>query len=131
VNLHSLRRSRHAWALALVLAVLLLASWGQVHRVLHPQTAAVSAQPAALSSGHGAGHGHAHDAHGALGALGHAAGGSLCVLFDHLADGTATLQVPHLPLFSRPSACPPQPVHRSLAAVHTRPFDARGPPPLA
>ncbi len=130
MNLHSLRRSRRPWALALVLAVLLLASWGQMHRVLHPQTSAVSALPAAPGSGHGHGHGHGH-LHDAHTPLGHAAGGGLCVLFDHLADGTATLQVPHLPLLGRPSACPPQPVHLSLAAVHARPFDARGPPPLA
>lgn len=109
-----------------MLAVLLLASWGQMHRVLHAETAAVSALPAAPGSGHG--HGHPHDAHGALG---HAAGGGLCVLFDHLADGNAALQVPSLPSLSRPPACLLQPVHLSLAAVHAKPFDARGPPPLA
>lgn len=130
MNLHSLRRSRRPWALALVLAVLLLASWGQMHRVLHPQTSAVSALPAAPGSGHGHGHGHGH-LHDAHTPLGHPAGGGLCVLFDHLADGNAALQVPSLPSLSRPPACLLQPVHLSLAAVHAKPFDARGPPPLA
>ncbi len=111
-------------ALVLAMALLLLVGWGQVHRVLHPAGTAVSAPLSAP----GAGHAHHHDAERHLG---HAAGGALCLLADHLADGVAAMQPPGLPMASRPSACLPQPGQSPVAAAQARPFDARGPPSLA
>jgi len=125
VNTNSLHRHRQLWALALTLALLLLSGWGQVHRVLHPGATAASVLASAEAARQPAAHPHAE--HG----LGHESGGSLCLLFDHLADGTAFTSAPVLPVAGGPSAsfsdaCIPA-ATRSL----WRPFDARGPPPLA
>lgn len=110
----------------MALALLLLSGWGQVHRVQHPGATAASVLapggPAAESVAE-----HAHAGH----SLGHEAGGSLCLLLDHLADGTALTSAPQLPPASGPSALLPQPDFLAATQQGLRPFDARGPPSLA
>jgi len=110
----------------MALALLLLSGWGQVHRVQHPGATAASVLalggPAAESVAE-----HAHAGH----SLGHEAGGSLCLLFDHLADGTAFTSTPQPPLASGPSAQLSLPDVQAATQQRLRPFDARGPPPLA
>lgn len=120
MNLHSLRRPQKPWALCLVLALLLLTGWGQVHRVMHPGATAATV----LADAH---HGHGQPALHA----GHEAGGGLCLLLDHLADGTATL--PPLLLVTACPAVPalPEPRAQGALAAEARPFDARGPPVFA
>jgi len=125
VNTNFLHRHRQLWALALTLALLLVSGWGQVHRVLHPGATAASLLASVSYGGQPAAHPHAE--HG----LGHEAGGSLCLLFDHLADGTAFTSTPLLSVADGPPASLP---YASMAAdpgPHWRPFDARGPPALA
>lgn len=125
MNLLSLHRSRQLWALALALALLLLGGWGQVHRVLHPGVATASQLASAWTGGQPAAHPHAE--HG----LGHESGGKLCLLFDHLADGTAFTSTPQLPAASGPSASLPDAGIPAATGPLWRPFDARGPPALA
>ncbi len=137
MNLHCLHRSHPSWAkalaLALALALLLLGGWGQVHRVLHPASAAAAllANPSATAHGPGPGSEqgsqHSHAGHH----LGHESGSSLCLLVDHLADGTAITATLPLPVPFAASAEPPLPAWRAAPLQAPRPFDARAPPPLA
>lgn len=125
MNFSRLRQHRQPWALALVLALLLLTGWGQVHRVLHPvatapvlAAAADAAQPTAAGT-----------AKAAL--AGHEEGGGLCQLLDHLSQGAAPMPVlatlPAMPLPPLPAAWTPRLRH----GVDPAPFEARGPPHLA
>ncbi len=125
MNTNFLHRHRQLGALALTLALLLLSGWGQVHRVLHPGATAASVLVNASTAGQPAAHPHAEHS------LGHEAGGSLCLLFDHLADGTAFTSTPLLPVADGPSASLPDAILAADPRPHWRPFDARGPPPLA
>ena len=104
--------------MALVLALLLLTGWGQVHRVLHPAAAPVFTAAAQA------------DADKAP-LVGHEEGGGLCQLLDHLSQGSApvpalaTLAAMPLPLLQ--ATWTP----RSRHGVALAPFEARGPPHLA
>ncbi len=108
--------------MALVLALLLLTGWGQVHRVLHPAAASPMFTAAAQTT--------EADAAPALSA-GHHEGGGLCQLLDHLSQGAAPVAVvaslAAMPLPTLQAAWVP----RSRHAVHLAPFEARGPPHLA
>lgn len=110
----------------MALALLLLSGWGQVHRVQHPSATAASVLALGVSAADAAAE-HAHTDHG----LEHEAGGSLCLLFDHLADGTAFASTPQLSLASKPLALLSQPDVLADTPQRLRPFDARGPPSLA
>ena len=104
--------------MALVLALLLLAGWGQVHRVLHPGVVAVQASMADAQ------------AHKALPG-GHEEGGSLCQLLDHLSHGDAPVPaVAALAAMPLPPASPVWTPLRRHASVPA-PFEARGPPRFA
>ena len=120
MNFSRLRQHRQPWAIALVLALLLLTGWGQLHRVLHTGSAVQVVQMQA----DGVQTGKVHLA-------GHEEGGSLCQLLDHLSQGSAPVSalgspaVPPLPLMQAAWA----PVERhALVLSH---FEARGPPHLA
>lgn len=113
-------------ALAMALALLLLSGWGQVHRVQHPVATAASVLDIGVHAAAPEA-GHADADHG----LEHEAGGSLCLLFDHLADGTAFTSTSQAPLASGPSVLLSLPDFRVATLQQLRPFDARGPPPLA
>ena len=117
---NALRQPQKPWALVLALALLLLTGWGQVHRVLHP-AATVASVLADSRSGHDQAALH----------VGHESGGGLCLLLDHLADGTAPLAWPLLALASSPVRV--LPVQRAVPSgvAQARPFDARGPPVFA
>ena len=120
MNFSRLRQHRQPWAIALMLALLLLTGWGQVHRVLHTGSTAqvVQPQPDGLQTGN------AHLA-------GHEDGGNLCQLLDHLSQGSApvsALGIPAvLPLPFMQAAWAPLERH----ALVLSPFEARGPPHLA
>jgi len=119
--------------LALVLALLLLGGWGQVHRALHPPSTAAAVLASASAPAQGMGQGseqsphHSHAGH----PLGHASGGSLCLLLDHLADGTALAWTLPLPVAFAVSAGLPLPASQAARLEAPRPFDPRAPPPLA
>jgi hypothetical protein len=102
--------------LALVLALLVLTGWGQVHRALHAvtQDAAVAAQQ-----------------HAGVHAAGHDAGSSLCALLDHLSLGAAATRVAVLPPVWRWPTGLARQAPASVQWVQTAAFDARGPPLLA
>ena len=109
---------RRAWALSLVLAMLWLGGWGQMHRVLHAGAAAVAqATPV--------------EASWQAGLVSHEDGGSLCQLLDQLSHGSA------LGSAAVVLAAAPPPVGQLLApalavrATAAPVFDARGPPFLA
>lgn len=125
MKLRVLNRSRPLWPFALALALLLLSGWGQVHRVLHPGATAATVLASASAVGQVAANPQAD--HG----LGHESGGSLCLLFDHLADGTALTSIPLLPPACGPSAALPKACIPAATRLLWRPFDARGPPVLA
>ena len=120
MNFSRLRQHRQPWAIALVLALLLLTGWGQVHRVLH----AGSAVPVLQAQADGAQTGNVHLA-------GHEEGGSLCQLLDHLSQGSAPVSAQGTP------AVLPLPLMQTAWANLERhalvlsPFEARGPPHLA
>ncbi len=105
--------------MALVLALLLLTGWGQVHRVLHPAAAApVLAAAAQADAGH-------------VPSVGHEEGSGLCQLLDHLSQGSAPVPalatLAAMPLPPLPAAWTPRLRH----GVDPAPFEARGPPHLA
>lgn len=133
MNLHSLRRSHPSRAVALVLslvlALLLLGGWGQVHRALHPAStaAAVLASGSAPVQASEQGSHHSHAGH----PLGHESGGNLCVLLDHLADGAALTAALTQPPAFLPSTGLPLSAGQAAPLAAPRPFDARAPPPLA
>ena len=120
MNFSSLRQHRQPWAIALVLALLLLTGWGQVHRVLHTG----SALPVFQAQADGVQADKAHLA-------GHEEGSSLCQLLDHLSQGSAPVSAPDilavLPLSLMPALWAPLEWH----ALVLSPFEARGPPHLA
>ena len=109
--------------MALVLALLLLTGWGQVHRVLHTGSA-VQVVPVLQQQADGVQTGKVHLA-------GHEEGGSLCQLLDHLSQGSAPVSAPStpavLPLPLLQAAWAPLERH----ALVLSPFEARGPPHLA
>lgn len=127
MNGHRLPHSRPSWALALALALLLLTGWGQVHRVLHPGVTAAHVLSEAAASAQTSYSAHLQ----APVHLGHEAEGGLCLLLDHLADGSVPLASPVLPMAGPPPASVPGPLVLSLPAASPRPFHARGPPLLA
>ena len=108
--------------MALVLALLLLTGWGQVHRVLHPGTAAHLLAGSADASHADAGKGLP---------TGHEEGSGLCQLLDHLSHGAAP--VPVLATLAAMPLPPLQPAWTPLShhAVERAPFEARGPPHFA
>ena len=120
MNFSRLRQHRQPWAIALVLALLLLTGWGQVHRVLHTGSAVQigQSQPDAPQLGK-------------VHLAGHEEGSSLCQLLDHLSQGSAPVSVPDilavLPLSLVPALWAPLEWH----ALVLSPFEARGPPHLA
>ena len=104
--------------MALVLALLLLTGWGQVHRVLHPGAAPVFTAAAQA------------DADKAP-PVGHEEGGGLCQLLDHLSQGSGPV-----PVLATMAAIPLPPLQatrtpRSRHGVDLAPFEARGPPHFA
>lgn len=119
--------------LALVLALLLLGGWGQVHRALHPPSTAAAVLESASAPAQGMGQGseqsphHSHAGHH----LGHESGGSLCLLLDHLADSTALASTQQLPVAFAATAGLALPASQAAPLEALRPFDARAPPPLA
>ena len=119
MNFSRLRQYRQPWAIALVLALLWLTGWGQVHRVLHLGNAAPALVQLADTAG------------GKAAIAGHEDGGSLCQLLDHLSHGDSstpaplTWLAPALPQDQPPQAVCAQPVLTPAA------FQARGPPHLA
>ena len=124
MRLKPLSRPLTPWAWALVLALLWLTGWGQVHKVLHPQASMVSAVATSTAAA-------AHD-HGALGRhVGHEAGGQLCLLLDHLAEGSAPAQGLVLLPAGLPTAQPLETAVWRAAQAAARLFDAQGPPFLA
>jgi hypothetical protein len=111
--------------MALVLALLLLTGWGQVHRVLHPATAVPVLAAAADAA-------KTPDAGTAKAPLaGHEEGSGLCQLLDHLSQGSAPAPVlaalAAMPLPLLQATWTP----RSRHGVALAPFEARGPPHLA
>ena len=120
MNFSRLHQHRQPWAIALVLALLLLTGWGQVHRVLHTGTAV----PVFQAQADGVQAGKAHLAS-------HEEGSSLCQLLDHLSQGSApvsalgSLAVLPLPLMQSAWA------NLERHALVLSPFEARGPPRLA
>ncbi len=116
------QRHRQTWAIALVLVMLWLGSWGQVHRVLHAGAVTVAAPVAAEAS---------WQTSLQAGLASHEEGGSLCQLLDHLSHGAALGSVGSLvAAVPAPVGPPPAPVRAwrpSAPAV----FEARGPPSLA
>lgn len=112
VTLHAWRRLPRFWAAVLVLAVLWLTLWGQLHRTLHPLALGQQAQPEVLAASH----------------LGHDEGSGLCHLLDHLGDGTG---LPSLPGLSLGAAAPTRALAlaaSTLAWAWPRLCDARAPP---
>ena len=112
VTLHAWRSLARWWALPLVLAVLWLTLWGQLHRTLHPVALGQQAQPEVLAASH----------------LGHDEGSGLCHLLDHLGDGTG---LPSLPGLSLGAAAPTRALAlaaSTLAWAWPRLCDARAPP---
>ena len=111
--LHAWRQRPRFWAGLLVLAVLWLTLWGQLHRTLHPAALGQQAQPEVLAASH----------------LGHDEGGGLCQLLDHLSDGAAPLVWVGPPLVTTPPARWLAPLARALALASPRWCDVRAPPP--
>ena len=130
MNWHRLRRPRLPWALALGLALLLLSGWGQVHRVLHPGVTAVHVLSQSPSTAHSTANSTSGSPLAAV-HLGHEAEGGLCLLLDHLAEGSAALLSPVLALAGAAPATLPQSFIPAVRTAQPRPFDARGPPRLA
>ena len=116
------QRHRQTWAIALVLVMLWLGSWGQVHRVLHAGAVTVAAPVAAEAS---------WQTSLQAGLASHEEGGSLCQLLDHLSQGSAPVPalatLPAMPLPPLLATWTP----RSRHGVDLAPFEARGPPHLA
>ena len=110
--LHAWRRLPRFGAGLLVLAVLWLTLWGQLHRTLHPAELGQQAEPEVFAAAH----------------LGHDEGTGLCHLLDHLSDGAGPLALPWLPLLS--SAPTPGLVASSIMLARSQPrlCDARAPP---
>lgn len=123
MNFSRLRQHRQPWAIALVLALLLLTGWGQVHRVLH-MGGAVPVVPVLQQQADGVQAGKAHLAS-------HEEGSSLCQLLDHLSQGSAPVSAQGTP------AVLPLPLMQTAWANLERhalvlsAFEARGPPHLA
>ena len=120
MNTLRLRQHCQPWAFALVLALLLLTGWGQVHRVLHPGAALPALGATADAQLHKA----------ALG--GHDEGSSLCQLLDdHLSQGStpvaALISMGCMPLAQVHAAWP----RHSRQGFVLAPFEARGPPHFA
>ena len=119
MNFPRLHPHRQPWALALVLALLLLTGWGQVHRVLHPGAPFPVLSATADAQVHQAPQG------------GHEEGSGLCQLLDHLSQGSAPVSVLSpvavMPLPQVQTAWTPRWRHVLVLA----PFEARGPPHLA
>ena len=113
MNFSTLRQHQQPWALALVLALLLLTGWGQVHRVLHPGAAAWSVESSLKATGH---------------ALAHEDGSSLCQLLDHLSHDAGPAQAPLLALLALPPALPVLAMLQGASSLSPRHFDARAPP---
>lgn len=126
MHFSQLRQAAPRWALGLALALLLLTGWGQVHRVIHPGVSAA----AVLASAGAQAAAPAQDEGPTLHA-GHAAGDSRCLLLDHLAEGAAPLQTPLRSIADQPAAPMPWLDRPAVSLLAGRPFDARGPPPLA
>lgn len=100
------------WAGLLVLAVLWLTLWGQLHRTLHPAELGQQAEPEVFAAAH----------------LGHDEGTGLCHLLDHLSDGVGPLALSWLPPLSA-AATPWRLAHcQGLARAQPRLCDARAPP---
>lgn len=122
MNFSSFHRHRQAWAFALVLVMLWLGGWGQVHRVLHAGAAAV-VQPEATEA--------SWQASLQAGMASHEDGGGLCQLLDHLSHGAALGSAGgDLAVAPPPLGPAPAPV-RTGRAVDPAVFEARGPPRLA
>ena len=103
--------------MALVLGLLLLTGWGQVHRVLHPATPVFTAA--------------AHADAGKAPLVGHEEGSGLCQLLDHLSQGAAPV-----PALATLAAMPLPPLQAiwtpcSRHGVDLALFEARGPPHFA
>ena len=100
--------------MALVLALLLLTGWGQVHRALHPGALALTVADA---GGKAASPGLADED-----------GSGLCQLLDHLSHGAGPAQTLWL-TFAAALPAIAQAMHfAGRYAVLRRGFDARGPP---
>ena len=106
--------------MALLLALLLLTGWGQVHRVLHSGTAVSVLQAQA----EGVPLGQVHLA-------GHEEGGSLCQLLDHLSQGAAPVSAPSTPAVLPLPCMPASWAALERYALVLSPFEARGPPHFA
>ena len=118
MNFSRLRQHRQPRALALVLALLLLTGWGQVHRVLHPAAAPVFTAAAQTDDGQ-------------VPHASHAEGSGLCQLLDHLSQGAAPV-----PALATLAAMPLPPLQAiwtpcSRHGVDLALFEARGPPHFA
>ncbi len=120
MNFSRLRQHRQPWAIALVLALLLLTGWGQVHRVLHVGGAVQVVQPQT----DGVQTGKAHLA-------GHEEGSSLCQLLDHLSQGSAPVSTPSTPAVLTLPLLQAAWTALERHALVLSPFEARGPPHLA
>ena len=111
-SLHAWRHLSRFWSGLLVLAVLWLTLWGQLHRTLHPAELGQQAEPEVFAAAH----------------LGHDEGTGLCHLLDHLSDGAGPLALVALVL---PAAAPPQlrPLAVSTLTLSAPPWgEARAPP---
>ena len=113
MNSSTLRQHKQLWALALVLALLLLTAWGQVHRVLHSGATTWSSDSASKA---------------VAPALVDEDGGSLCQLLDHLSHGAGPVQVVALAFAAVQSAVLPWSRVERVHLAQNRRFDARAPP---
>ena len=120
MNFSRLRQQRQPWAIALVLALLLLTGWGQLHRVLHTGSAAQVVQPQVDGLQTGKVH-----------LAGHEEGGSLCQLLDHLSQGSTPVSAPSTPAVQPLSCMLVSWASLERHALVLSPFEARGPPHLA
>lgn len=107
-----------AWAWLLVLAMLLAALWGQVHRVLH--TGGLPHQTVSASAD--------HSGKAAVAGLADEDGSSLCQLLDQLALGAGATATAATALHTPAKTAPAWPSWQRLFAIELRPYAARGPP---
>ena len=111
-SMHAWRRLPRFWAGLLVLALLWLTLWGQLHRTLHPAELGQLAEPEVFAAAH----------------LGHDEGTGLCHLLDHLSDSAGPLAQPALPLLCA-APTPWLVAHgQRLTLAQPRLCDARAPP---
>lgn len=111
-TLRAWRQLPRSWAGLLVLAVLWLTLWGQLHRTLHPAALGQQVEPEVFAASH----------------LGHDEGGGLCHLLDHLSDSAGPLALAALALATAEPAALPALRASTLALAQPRLCDARAPP---